>query len=555
VIVFNGEIYNYIELRNRLGASYAFRSASDTEVLLAGYLTWGIDELLKRVRGMFAFAIYDLTKLQLCLARDHVGEKPLYYSESYGRIDFASTLPGLMELNPALRTVSSAAVAEYLRYLCIAAPHTVLQDVRKLEPGSYIVWDRDRGCRVKRFWRLTFRPKERLSDWEWRERIGHLMRNSVRARMVADVPVGAFLSGGVDSSLVVSMMSEHSPHPVRTISVGFNGWDGDELPYAGEVAKKNHTEHHELIVSEDVLARLPDIVFAAGEPFADHSLVPSYFMAKRARELVTVALTGDGGDEILAGYETARLACLPQIVRLLPFAVPTGLRRELKRRSRMSGSLARRLTWFLEASCLGLHTFDPVGARSFLHSNISLEFLSHHEDARKSEVLRRWNSSTASNDVERLLDIDFALNLPNMFLHKVDSATMAHGLEARCPLLDVDLIEVLTAMPVESKATMFETKRFGKQLATEYINRRIIYRKKRGFSAPIARWLKGRFGLDIHSLLVEPRSVGRGYWTRETVDLLFSEHEKGICDHSGRIWALCALEMWFREVFERARRK
>ncbi|MBV9109790.1 MAG: asparagine synthase (glutamine-hydrolyzing), partial [Gemmatimonadetes bacterium] len=318
-LTFNGEIYNFQELRPLLEGRHRFASNADTEVLVHGYEEWGIDGLLSRIRGMFAFAVWDEGRGVLHVARDHLGKKPLFYAVDGGTLAFASTLPALLKLRDAGVEVNPAAVQDFLLHLCVPADESIAQGVHKLLPGHRAEF-RDGNLTLHRYWRPSFARQERRSEAEWLEAIEAEATRAVRQRLVSDVPLGVFLSGGVDSSLVTALAVRSSTGPVTTVSAGFEEAAFSELAHARRVARHLGTEHHEHVVRPDAAAVLPWLVYAAGEPFGDHAVLPAMYLSKAAREHMTVVLTGDGGDEVFAGYPGPMLARLARIYRALPAA-------------------------------------------------------------------------------------------------------------------------------------------------------------------------------------------------------------------------------------------
>ena len=336
-------------------------------MLVHGYEQWGIDGLLEKIRGMFAFAIWDERRATLHLARDHVGKKPLFYSGLTGGLVFASTLPALLELLGTVPEVSQTAILDYLTYLCVPAPGSIFKGVFKLPPAHRLELRRGDAPRLVRYWRPEFAEKERLAEDEWLDRIDATLRNAVRERLVADVPLGAFLSGGVDSSLIVALMTQVSGRPVTTVSMGFPEQEFSELPHARRVAEVCGAKHHEYIMRPEASGVLPTLTFHYGEPFADHSALPTYYLAEKARRHVTVVLTGDGGDEVFAGYHSAAAARLAQAFRYAPGMSSGRLATLAREIERINPRVGRKLRWITEIgrSDDGSYVYDPVAARTF----------------------------------------------------------------------------------------------------------------------------------------------------------------------------------------------
>ena len=458
-VVLNGEIYNFAELRRRLrGNGHRLATEGDTEVIVHLYEELG-PACVRELHGMFAFALWDSRRRQLLLARDRVGKKPLFYCERPGALTFASELRTLMADPEVPREIDHQALDSYLAYGYVPAPMSAFAAVRKLMPATTLVY-RDGVARIERYWRLDYsRKRIRQPASEVREEIRASIRRAVKRRMVADVPMGAFLSGGIDSSAVVAAMAESSPEPVKTFSIGFEDEHFNELPQARLIARKFATDHHELIVRPDAVEMLPRVVRQYGEPFADHSALPCFYLARFAREHVTVALNGDGGDESFAGYEryTTNLA-LAALDRL-----PLTLRRAVgsaARRAPLGGDqrkLHNRLGRFAIASGLDRESRYVAAMSMFTAAERDRLYTPEYRDmlgpSRAAEVvLEPWRSSTAADLLDQLLDIDVSTYLPDDLLVKIDIATMAYSLEGRSPLLDHELMELAASLPPELKA-------------------------------------------------------------------------------------------------------
>ena len=560
VLVFNGEIYNFAPLRRELEGRHRFRSDTDSEVLVHGYEEWGIDGLLRRVRGMFAFALWDAARAELHLARDRVGKKPLFYALDGGVLSFASTLPALVELRGATPEVDPRAVADYLVHLSVPGERTMFRGVHKLPPGHRAELSGGR-LRLARYWELSFARQEKASEEEWLERIDAELRRAVRERLVSDVPLGVFLSGGVDSSLVAAVMARESTSPVTTISAGFEEEGHDELPHARRVARHLGADHHELMIRAGDAAELPRLVHAAGEPFADQAILPTMRLARAAREVVTVVLTGDGGDESFAGYPSvlaARLAggyaaVLPAALRA---RVPDFLR-ALQRRGGPAGRRARQLLRLaIPAAGRELEwRFDPLAERGFrgawrevLDPAFAARLSSHDPDAHWRAA---WEAADGPTVVDRVLQTEIATLLPDMFLVKSDAATMAYGLEARSPLLDTDLMELAARIPASTKLRGWTTKPLLKRLAERYVPPEVLYRPKHGFTVPTGAWMRGELGAAAAEVLLSAPSLERGILRPAAVRRILEEHRGGRADHGQRIWALLQLELWMRMFVDR----
>lgn len=540
-ITYNGELYNYRELRAQLeGLGHRFRTQSDTEVILHAYEQWG-DRCVERFRGMFAFAICDTVARRLFLARDHLGIKPLYWTFQNGQFAFASELQALRYLPAAAWQIDLKAIGQYLHLQYIPAPQTVFRQVWKLPPACRMSISFDGGMAgPEEYWQLEFRPNRRRSQAEWLEALDDVLRDSVRVHLVADVPFGAFLSGGVDSSAVVAYMAEVLDRPVQTFTIGFEEEDYNELPYAAEAARQCGTEHHVEIVRPDALAILPDLVRCYGEPFGDSSAVPTYYVSKLARRWVPMVLSGDGGDETFAGYGTHR-EWMAMVAGRLP-------RPWWKRLAR---PLAERLL---------PHRFPPV--RPSLDRWLPLvAYLppSQQQDLWRPEYRAIATPQLAAFDqafarsrhlppCNLVQYLDIKTYLPFDILTKVDVASMMHGLEVRTPLVDVRVMEFAATIPWELNMARGPDGRWqGKCLLRRLLRRRyrpeFLDRPKMGFGVPIARWFR-RDGAH-HAALVERllgrHSLLREWFRPEAIARLIEENR------AGPLWLLLFLEEWLRQ--------
>jgi asparagine synthase (glutamine-hydrolysing) len=560
-MVFNGEIYNFGELRRLLEGRHVFLSRTDSEVLVHGYEQWGISGLLERIRGMFAFAIWDEGNGTLYIARDHLGKKPLFYSFIGGGLSFASTLPALLDLLGTTPEVSSQAVIDYLAYKYVPAPCTIFEGVFKLPPAHLLEFRLNDGPQLTRYWRPDFSRKEELSESEWLERIEVTLKEAIRDRLVADVPLGAFLSGGVDSSLVVALMTELSGRPVTTISTGFLDHNLDELPYARKVAAVCGADNHEYILHPGMADILPEVVYHFGEPFADSAALPTYYLAKMARQHVTVVLTGDGGDENFAGYPTAQAIALASALHLIPGAASGHIAYLLSKLEKMGPKGMRNLRAVAEFARgeNGNYIHDPLGTRNFrhCHSEFYGPALQRCVSFRSPDETYRalWEESGEIDWVDRALYVDMLAALPNDFMVKVDVMTMAHGVEARCPFLDIRLVDLASKIPPRLKLGQWGTKYLLKRLAARYLPKQVLYRPKHGFLVPIADWLRNSLVQTLGPILLSKEAQRRGYFTPESVRRLMAGHEKGKSDHGGRLWLMLMLELWFRMFIDRKLRR
>jgi asparagine synthase (glutamine-hydrolysing) len=557
-VVLNGEIYNYRELRQRLErAGHRFQTQGDTEVIAHLYEEEGA-ACVRSLHGMFAFAVWDSRRRQLLLARDRVGKKPLFYCEREGTLAFASELNALLEDPDVPRELDHEALDHYLAYLYVPAPHSVFRSVRKLPPATTLVW-RDGRAAFERYWGLDYSAKREWNDLEeLHEEIRDGIRRAVRKRLLADVPLGAFLSGGIDSSAVVAAMAQESDERIKTFSIGFEQDGFDELPYARQTAELFDTEHHEFVVRPDAIELLPRIVRHYGEPFADSSAIPSFYLAELTRRHVTVALNGDGGDETFAGYYYyvansvgARLDRLPLWLRRGAQAVgerlPTNgnVRSTLNRARRLTGSLAlhpgERFSRYV--AC-----FSPA-QRAALYTD---EFAAGLPATRPEQIIvDTWDSASGQAPLDKMLEVDATTYLPGDLLVKMDIATMAYSLEARSPLLDHELMELAASIPAELKLRGRQKKAVLRDALRPWLPAEILDRPKQGFQVPIAAWLRGELRGYARDVLLDPGALDRGYHRGDVVERMLDDHAAGRADESPRIWALLVQELWHREYVDR----
>jgi asparagine synthase (glutamine-hydrolysing) len=557
-VVLNGEIYNYRELRARLERDgHRFSSKGDTEVIAHLYEELG-PSCVRELDGMFAFAVWDSRRRRLFLARDRVGKKPLVYYGRPGVLSFASEIRALLQDREVPRDLDHAALDLYLTYEYVPAPRSAFQAVRKLPPGCTLTFE-DGRVSIDRYWRLSYesdRPSGEARDLheELRERI----RAAVRRRLISDVPLGAFLSGGVDSSAVVAAMAEASPKPVKTFSVGFPDQTYNELPNARLIAERYGTDHHELVAEPDALSIIPRIVRHYGEPFADSSTVPSFLISELTSRHVTVALNGDGGDEAFAGYDRyAEALRMDRMARRLPAPLRRAMATVTENRAqsfRPVGAIARarRGAHALSLStgaryALAMSTF--AGAeRKRLYTP---EFLETLDGTPGDPMEDAWSTAAGSSLVNRMLEVDFNGYLPDDLLVKMDIATMAHSLEARSPFLDRELIEFAASLPGERKLNGRGRKTILRDALRGWIPDRILDGPKRGFGLPMAGdWFRGELRDQTAELLTDSRAASRGYFRQPAVRTLLDRHHSGREDNSSKLWTLMMFELWHREFVD-----
>ena len=552
-VVFNGEIYNFQQLRSELEWKHRFRSHTDTEVLLHGYEEWGIEGLLQRIDGMFAFALWDDARQELFLARDRIGKKPLYYAENFGgktaggdmaRVAFASTLNALCELLPRKPEIDPIALDEYLIYQAVPAPRTIYQGVRMLPPAHFARLPHGKPLEIKRYWELSYATKTQRPEAELLEELDGLLRDAVKRRLIADVPLGAFLSGGVDSSIIVGMMSSLGAGPVEAIHIGFEDTAFDERPYARQVAAKWKANLHEHVISALDVRRLPEIVWHYGQPLADVSIVPTFSVAEAAREHVTVALNGDGADEAFAGYSRPVVARVAQGFRE---CIPSFLQGTARSLLPILGKRGRMLAESVASPAREAFAYRR-GLRDVREKVYTSELLNAlngngHPDAAYTGV---WDRADGPTDADRTMFGEMKTYLPDQLLVKMDVSTMAHSLEARSPFLDTRVIEFAATIPASQLMRSWQTKTLLKKLAERYAPRSVIYRRKKGFVMPASEWLRGELAPYLKALLGSEVSMGRGWFKPDSVKSMIDEHLTGQMDWGNVLWTLIVLEIWCR---------
>lgn len=556
-IVFNGEIYNYRELREKLEKlGDTFYTNSDTEAIVHAYDRYGAD-CPKHLRGMFAFAIWDERTQELFLARDRVGKKPLLYAHLENQLVFGSEFSALL-LHPGVsRDIDQQALDHYLSFMCVPAPLTAYRAIRKLEPGHSLRWKKGE-IRIERYWQPDFSTKLEISEQEAGERAIEVLRDAVKVRLMSEVPLGAFLSGGIDSSAVVALMSEVSSTPVKTFSIGFEEQDFSELHHARRVAEYVGADHHEFIVRPDALEVLPTLVDHYGEPYADSSAIPTYYVARETRKHVTVALNGDGGDESFAGYEryaAMRLAeryhRLPELLRERLVAQAVGLFPTSEtRRSRV-----RDVKRFLEAASLPkvdrYLRWVSVFTTEAKQNLYSESFHQQTEDLSGRNLLAPWFArANGSGIVDASLLTDIMTYLPNDLLVKVDIATMAVSLEARSPFLDHHVIEFAASLPEKLKLRGLTTKYILKRVLKKLLPAENLTRRKMGFGVPVGHWFRDSLRPLLHETVLSESALKRGLFKPEPVKQMVELHTRGERDFSQQLWTLLMLELWFQRFID-----
>lgn len=549
-VIFNGEIYNYVALRQRLeGAGHVFRTRGDGETIVHLYEDLGVD-CFSHLNGMFAIAIWDAREKQLVLGRDRLGQKPLVYRHEGDRFLFGSELKSLLQVPGVPREIDPVAVDQYLTYQYVPHPRTIFRGIQKLPPGHYAVYRREQLA-VQRYWDPDFNALWARGEGEAIEQLQSTLESSVRLRMQSDVPLGAFLSGGVDSSLIVAIMQKHATQPVKTFSIGFPVKEYDERDYARQVADHLGTDHQEFQVTPDGMEILPQLVWHFDEPFADSSAIPTWYVSKLTREHVTVSLTGDGGDELFIGYPryfaTALGTQLDRTPLLKQFfgaplwqLVPSSARQKSKVRQfkRFSEAmrlppLERYLNWICIFNMQQRHWLYEDGfADSLIDVNPVLFLQATHERLRRRDPV----TAIALTDLQTYLPCDL--------MTKVDISSMAHSLECRQPFLDVRLLELAASLPIKWKFRSGKGKRILRKAFGHMLPNAIWSRRKMGFGVPLDHWFRVELRELAHDVLLGERARSRGYFRSERVADLVDQHERAEYDHAYGLWALLVFELW-----------
>ncbi len=561
VIIYNGEIYNFQSIKADLEArGHVFRTASDTEVIVHLYEEKG-ESCVEDLRGMFAFAIWDERNRTLFLARDRLGQKPLFYRAADGGITFGSELKAILADPSVPRRANPVALDRYLTYQYVPHPMTMFDGILKLPPAHFGVW-REGQLRVKRYWIPDFDREEPGDEATCVEKTRALLDEATRLRMIADVPLGAFLSGGMDSSITVALMARASSAPVKTFSIGFREKKFNETEYARLIAERYSTEHTEFVVEPKCLEVLADLAWHYDEPFADSSAIPTWYVSKLTAEKVKVALSGDAGDEDFAGYPRYRAVRLAAIYDRLPglakalfrpgiwAKLPVSVEQKSLRRRAKKLVLAlnlppdeRYLTWIAiydEARKGAL--YDPRFAEGLAGGGRAIDF-----------ILDEYARSPHRDFVSRTSFVDLMTYLPCDLLTKVDIASMAHSLEVRSPFLDHKVVETAVAMPLSLKMRRLKGKYVLKKAFADLLPRPIMTRPKMGFGVPISRWFRTELAPFVSHILLDPKALSRGYFRAEAVKTLIDEHTGGVFDHGYRLWALVMLELWHRTFIDERR--
>lgn len=553
-VVFNGEIYNFQELRVELESrGHRFYTNTDTEVIVHLYEDLGAD-CVQRLRGMFAIAIYDERRRKLLLARDRLGIKPLHYAFDKGRLLFGSEIKTILAVSPELREVSAEGLLQYVDCGYISDSHSAFRKISKLPPG-YLLEFADGQITTRQYWDLpAFSTHEPASEEECLDELERRLAEAVRIRLIADVPLGALLSGGTDSSIVVALMARASSLPVRTFSIGFEEASFDETVYARKVAERFGTEHHEFVVRPNIHETLTYLTSFLDEPFGDSSMLPTYFVSRMARQFVTVVLSGDGGDELFGGYERYAIQMSRRRFNWIPPWAGSLYRSTvfpmLSQRTRGRGFLYEISLPWSERVINGFTFRWMLGGGTSL---LTGEFKRLAENgADPLNPFRAYLKKAANYDpLSQLLYLDTKTYLPGDILTKVDRMSMATSLEARVPILDHHFVEWSASLPAHWKMRGLNQKYILKKLAARVgVPEEVLNRPKQGFALPLVHWIRNELKRDFAQILLEPRTIQRGYFDRQGLSVLLEEHFSGRRNHSGKLWRLLAFELWHRNFLE-----
>lgn len=553
-IVFNGEIYNFKDLQKQLkGMGIQFTTDSDTEVILNAYTVWGA-ECVKHLRGMFAFAVWDNFTEDLFVARDRLGIKPFYYYWDGSRFLFGSEIKAIIADSSIPREIDVTALADYFALLYVPAPKSIFKNIFKLEAGYHLTVKRGEAIVPEKYWDIHFNPDSQIGEVEWCERILDKLKESIDIRTISEVPLGAFLSGGIDSSAVVALLSKLSDEPIKTSSIGFSSDKFNELPYAQMMVEQYATDHHQMTVEADAVDILDKLVWHYDEPFADSSVIPTYYVSKMTRERVTVALSGDGGDENFAGYRRYYFDHLENRLRgVFPDSV----------RSTVITAMAKiypKADWlpqvFRAKTLLTNLTLDPLqgyynsmswfGAdKQSIFSSSVRDLLGDYDPV---ELFMRHGRAIETDDpLTRIQYVDMKTYLVDDILTKVDRASMANSLEVRVPLLDHEFMELVAQIPSGLKLKGKEGKSLLKSSLRGLVPDNILYRPKRGFSIPLAEWLRTDLKDIFEDCILRNSSGALGYLDKDRIEGMWIDHLKGVRDHAFELWSVLFFVKWYNE--------
>lgn len=536
-IVFNGEIYNFQELKKELSEDGCqFKSQTDTEVIIYLYKKYGT-ECLKKMRGMFAFAIWDETKKELFLAKDRLGKKPLKYYYDKNTFIFSSELKAILSQTEVKKEIDTKAINEYLTFGYVPAPQTGFKNIYKLEPGHYIIIKPTGEIIKKKYWNLDFSKKINLSENEWGNKITAKIKESIKMRMIADVPIGAHLSGGIDSGLIVALMSEQSTKPIKTYSIGFKEEKYNELPYAKLIANKYKTDHHEIIIEPNAVEILPKLAYYYEEPFADNSSLPTWYLCEATKKDITVVLNGDGGDEAFGGYYRYQAMVIYDLLQKTPL-LKNGLfaiNKFIPESSRIKKLLSNLNFKPLDAYINTISIFDREEKQKISNTNF--------------EINKNYFEKKDFALIDQIFYWGIKTHLSDDLIPKVDIASMANSLEIRSPFLDQELVELCASMPSNLKTKYNNKKYLLKKIALEYLPKECVNRPKKGFDAPLEFWFRDKLGEIFRSYLNENRLAVLGI-NKKAVEEILEQHLTHKKNNAKKIWSLLMLFAWYNKYFE-----
>jgi asparagine synthase (glutamine-hydrolysing) len=548
-VVMNGEIYNFISLRNDLiSRGHKFKSNSDTEVLVHLYEEHGVDFITK-LSGMFAIALYDKRKNKLVLARDRVGIKPLFYAINGRSIIFCSELKEVLKVLDKKPEINSRSVLDYFTYGYTLGEKTFFNGINKLLPARYLELDINTfNCNITKYWEIDSSPDYSKTESDWIEIINSKLSLSVTSHMISDVPLGAFLSGGVDSSAVVAIMAQHSSQPVQTFSIGFKDAKYNELDYARQVSKLYKTNHHEMVLEPASVNIIDDLINMYDEPFADSSAIPTYFVSKFAREYVTVALSGDGGDELFAGYHHyAKAKQIADVQHLLPNIIRSvfGIANQILP-NHMYG---KGLSYYLSKTPSLLGAYFNIFKDYEIQALFEKEFLEELKPYSSIDAqIKMLNSYNTKDLVTRNELLDVNAYMVDDILTKVDRASMANSLEVRVPILDHEFVELAFKIPSTMKLKNSEGKFIFKKALEPILPKDILYRKKQGFAVPLTKWFNTDLNSYVKNELLNNSGILFDYFKPKSIAKIIEDHRLGRRDFSEQIWALLFFQLWYKKM-------
>ena len=551
--VFNGEIYNFQELRKELvQKGHEFRTKTDTEVIVHLYEEEG-ENFVKRLRGMFAIALWDERRKTFLLYRDPIGIKPMHYWFHQGALVFGSEIKAVLQYPRVNQELSLPALNDFLSFLYIPAPRTIYRDIHKLEAGQFLRYQEGQ-IKIEQYWDVSYEIDQKVTEKQWMEKLRGALEESVELHKISDVPIGAFLSGGMDSSTIVGLLSRNGKQPVKTYSMGFKNSHFNELPYAREVAKHFGTEHHERVVETNAFSLLPKIIAGFDEPFADSSSIPTYLVSEFARQDVKVALSGDGGDELFGGYLWTRKELWIEKYRALPAAVRRQMENLFLQKDyqplRETGLLSMFKRFLYDARLSPVESFArrAMSFQPWMKKELFQPWISEQleKDQSLNLVERFFSRDSAKSVIDKFLYLDSKIYLPDDLLAKVDRMSMIHSLEVRVPLLDHKLIELAATIPFSMKFKGNTTKYILKKAMQDLLPPVVLRQRKQGFSIPIQQWFRHELAQYAKNLLLDKKASSAKYFRTDYVKWLLEEHSSGRQRFGTQLFALVIFELWCR---------